>query len=105
MTDRMEARIRAIRKRTQQKRVQMERRTNTILMVCSLFLVVGIWQIMNQANVGGVVTVSGYYSTVLIRSGVSAYVVTAIVSFVAGVAVTLLCIRWKKRRKKDSERT
>lgn len=97
MTDKTDSRIREIRRRTRQKRKKMEQCVLSGLTLFSIFLAVGLQVVFSRLGVSGISTVSNSYSTVLLRDGTSAYVVTAVAAFSLGVILTVFCIRYKKR--------
>ena len=98
MTGKTERRIREIRRRTRQYRKQHERRVLSTLSVCSLLLFAGIGILLRKVQSGGVPTVAESYGSVLLRGGASAYIVVGIAAFTAGVAMTVICIRCKKKQ-------
>ena len=97
MTGKTEARLREIRSRTKQYRKKYENRLLTCLAMCNLILFAGIGVLFRSVQGPGTVAVADAYGTVLLRDGVGAYVVIGIVAFVAGVALTVICIRLKKK--------
>ena len=97
MTGRTERRIREIRRRTRQYRKRYERRVLSTLSVCSLLLFAGIGILLRKVQSGGVPTVTDSYGSVLLRGGAGAYIVVGIAAFTAGVAMTVICIRCKKK--------
>ena len=97
MTGKTETRMRVIQSRTRQYRKRYEARQLTSLTVCSLFLLAGIGVLFRRVQTPGVVSVAGGCGAVLLQSGAGAYVVIGITAFAIGVAVTVLCIRLKRR--------
>ena len=97
MTGKTETRLREIRGRTRQYRKKYENRLIFCLTMCNLFLFAGIGVLFRRVQGPGTVAVADAYGTVLLRDGVGAYVVIGIVAFVAGVALTVICIRLKRR--------
>ena len=73
-----------------------------IPMLLSLFFTEHRQRVFTLFVVAGMAssTVSGGYSSVLLHSGASAYVVVGIAAFVTGCIVTALCLYLKKRRSK-----
>ena len=97
MTGKTETRMRVIQSRTRQYRKRYEARLLTSLTVCSLFPLAGIGVLFRRVQTPGVVSVAGGCGAVLLQSGAGAYVVIGITAFAIGVAVTVLCIRLKRR--------
>ncbi len=98
MTGRMEHRAREIRRRTRQYRQRYERRALSALMVCCLFLLAGIETLINGVQTPGVSSVEEGYGSVLLRNGASAYVLVGIAAFAAGVMLTVICIRYNRKK-------
>ncbi|MEI3367097.1 MAG: hypothetical protein V8R59_16320 [Enterocloster sp.] len=44
------------------------------------------------------------YGTVLLRNGADLYVTIGIASFTAGVVMTIICIRWRKKNGHTSDK-
>lgn len=106
MTGRTEIRVREIRRRTRQYRRRMERRVISCLTVCSLFLLAGMSVLLRSAQTPGISAVAEGYGAVLLHNGAGLYVVIGIAAFVAGVTLTVICIRCRKRgtnRTSDAE--
>ena len=97
MTGRTERRVREIRQRTRQYRKRHERRVLSTLSVCSLLLFAEIGILLRKVQSGGVPTVADSYGSVLLQGGAGAYIVVGIAAFTAGVAMTVICIRCKRK--------
>lgn len=97
MTGTTDSRIQEIYRRTKQYRQRLERRVLSMLTACTLLLLTGIGQLLQQVQTPGISTVANAYGAVLLRNDVGAYIVLGIVAFAAGVAFTVICIRWKKK--------
>lgn len=103
MTGRTEARMGLIRCRTRQYRRRQESRQISCLTACSLFLAAAICALFAGVQTPGIAGVAAGCGAVLLRSGVSEYVMVGIVTFVLGVSVTVLCIRLKNKSKPRTE--
>lgn len=101
MEDKTELRMKEIRKRTLLYRCRQDRRMVYMWSCFSLLLMAGVGELLRQTGMIGDVAVVGAYSSVLLRDGASIYVVVGIAAFVMGVAITVLCIRLKKRWNKE----
>ena len=97
MTGKTETRMREIRSRTRQYRKRYEARLISCLTMCSLFLLAGIGVLFSSVQAPGAAAVTKGYGGVLLRSGAGEYVVIGLIAFVIGVAVTVLCIRLKRK--------
>ena len=90
---------REVRRRTRKYRRRYEQVTLTILSMLCLILSGSMLPLLSRAGMPSS-TVPGGYSSVLLHSGASAYVVVGIAAFVTGCIVTALCLYLKKRRSK-----
>ncbi len=97
MTGRAGSRMSEIRRRTRQYRKRYERRVLSTLSVCSLLLFAEIGILLRKVQSGGVPTVADSYGSVLLQGGAGAYIVVGIAAFTAGVAMTVICIRCKRK--------
>lgn len=102
MTGRTEIRVREIHRRTQRYRRRYENHALYSITAFSLFLLAGIGILLQHVQMGGISAVADGYSSVLLREGAGAYILVGITAFAVGVAVTVTCIRC---RKKPSGRT
>ena len=90
---------REVRRRTRKYRRRYEQVTLTILSMLCLILSGSMLPLLSRAGMASS-TVPGGYSSVLLHSGASAYVVVGIAAFVTGCIVAALCLYLKKRRSK-----
>lgn len=97
MTGKTEARMREIRNRTRRYRRWQENRQLSCLTMCSLLLITAIDALFIRVQTPGIADVADGYGAVLLRNGVSEYVIVGIAAFIFGVAVTVLCIRLKNK--------
>ena len=97
MTGRTGIRMSEIRRRTRQFRRRREGRVLFALRVCSLLLFAEIGILLRKVQSGGVPTVTDSYGSVLLQGGAGAYIVVGIAAFTAGVAMTVICIRCKRK--------
>lgn len=98
MADRLEERISEIKKRTKKKRQKLEDRVTSVWAACSVCFMISICMILGQVKMPGIAAVANGYSSVLLRDGASGYVVTAIIAFMVGMTVTIICIRYRKKK-------
>ena len=98
MTGRTEIRVREIRRRTQRYRRRRENRVLSSLAAFSLFLLAGIGFLLRGVQARGISAVAEGYSSVLLRENAGEYIVVGVAAFVAGVALTVICLRCKKKR-------
>ena len=98
MTGRAETYVREICRRTRRYRRQHERRMCICLTVCLLFLLTGITGLLTGIRSPGISKVTAGYGAVLLQNEVSAYIVVGIAAFIAGVTLTVLCIRYGRDR-------
>ena len=93
-----EIRMRKIRRRTRQYRQRYVWREISCLTVCSLFLLAGIGILLGHIQEPGISSVAEGYGAVLLRNGADLYVTIGIASFTAGVVMTIICIRYRKKK-------
>lgn len=107
MAGKTETRVREIRRRTRQYRRRRERRVLSSLTAFNLFLLAGIGLLLRSVQALGVSAVAKGYGSVLLREGGGVYIVVGVAAFAAGVALTVICIRCRKRkpiRSSDAEK-
>lgn len=63
-----------------------------------LFLLAGIGILLGHIQEPGISSVAEGYGAVLLRNGADLYVTIGIASFTAGVVMTIICIRWRKKK-------
>ena len=97
MTGRTEIRVREIHRRTRRYRRRYENRALYSLTAFSLFLFSGIGFLLRKVQSGGLPTVADSYGSVLLQGGAGAYIVVGIAAFTVGVAMTVICIRCKRK--------
>ena len=93
-----EIRMRKIRCRIRQYRQRYEWREISCLTACSLFLLAGIGILLGQIQKPGISSVAEGYGAVLLRNGADLYVTIGIAAFAAGVVMTIICIRYRKKK-------
>lgn len=79
-----------------QKKKQNTRIIRSLTIFC-LVLVSGVGYLLNDLCSPGISTVSKIHGSVLLQNSASSYVIIGILAFILGVAVTILCIKIKKR--------
>ncbi len=103
MTDKTANRIQEIHRRTRIYRKRREKRTFSLLTMCSLFLLCGIGGLLNTVQPPGVSTVTDGYGALLLRHGAEGYIVVGVAAFAVGASLTILCIRYRRRSRPESE--
>ena len=97
MNERTVRRAREVRRRARQYRRRREGRLNGALSVCSLLLT-GIGTLCRDAQTSGLALAAQGFGSVLLRRGAGRYAVIGIAAFAAGAALTIVCVRRRKRR-------
>lgn len=105
MTGRTKMRVREIHRRVRRKKRRRERCVRSCLTVMSLLLLISVTTLVRSVQTPGVSTVSGSYSTVLLRDGAGAYILVGIAAFVLGVIVTVLCVRYREKTERQMKLT
>ena len=98
MNERTVRRAREVRRRARQYRRRREGRLNGALSVCSLLLLTGIGTLCRDAQTPGLALAAQGFGSVLLRRGAGRYAVIGIAAFAAGAALTIVCVRRRKRR-------
>lgn len=99
MNERTVRRAREVRRRARQYRRRREGRLNGALSACSLLLLTGIGTLCRDAQTpGGLALAAQGFGSVLLRRGAGRYAVIGIAAFAAGAALTIVCVRRRKRR-------
>lgn len=98
MTGRTEIRVREIHRRTRRYRRRYEKHALYSITAFSLFLLAGIGVLLQHVQVGGISAVTEGYGSVLLRESAGEYIVVGIAAFVVGVALTVICIRCRKKK-------
>lgn len=93
------SRLQRIRQRTIQKR----KRTIRGLSVLSLGLFTGIGILLSGVRSPGIAVVPDGNGSLLLRSGAADYIVVGIIAFMAGVFLTVGCIRFHRKRPSCTE--
>lgn len=88
------SRLQRIRQRTIQKR----KRTIRGLSALSLGLFAGIGILLSGVRSPGIAVVPDGNGSLLLRSGAADYIVVGIIAFMAGVFLTVGCIRFRRKR-------
>ncbi len=90
-------RVRRVKLRAKRLRRERENLLIGVLSAASAVLIFLMGAAYTMAGLGHGGTVTGFYGTMLLREGAGGYVLAGVLSFVAGVAVTMLCIRCRKK--------
>lgn len=98
MNERTVRRAREVRRRARQYRRRREGRLNGALSVCSLLLLTGIGTLCRDAQTPGLALAAQGFGSVLLRRGAGRYAVIGIAAFAAARALTIVCVRRRKRR-------
>lgn len=96
--DQKEIRKYKIHQRIHVLRRRDDRRSITRLSVLAAALVFSMWTLLQNTHTSGVVTVASGYGSVLLRDGADIYVLVGLAAFVAGVAFTVICIRFRMKK-------
>lgn len=98
MTDLTRERVRRIEKQITARKRRRSRCVTVVLSMICLCSVCGIAAVFASVGSPGVSMVFDGYSTVLLRDGAGAYVVTGIAAFALGVLCTVLCSRYRAKK-------
>lgn len=98
MTGSTEMRLKEIHRRTKIKKERYENQILSILMTLNLVLFTGIVSLTGYMQMLGISDVVDNCSAVLLQNDAEAYVIDGIASFAAGMALTIIGIRHKKKK-------
>ena len=96
-----EKRIKLVKKRIHKYHRRQERRIVRRLSILCILLflsLVGAVGIMQSQPINA----TGMYGTILLHEGAGGYVLVAVISFTVAVVITALCIKFRKKRTKES---
>ena len=94
--DQKEIRKCKIRRRSLFLRCRYDRRIISGLIAIVLAVCMG--RMFRMTHISGVATVASGYGSVLLRNGADIYVLIGLAAFVAGVVVTVICMRFRKKK-------
>ena len=101
-------RMEQIRKQISRYRGRYEKRLMASLAAVCMVLSGGIGILLGLKQGPGIFTIQTEYGTVLLHNGGEAYIVIGVFAFLAGAALTLLCLKLKAakavRRPEEGER-
>lgn len=97
-------RIGLVKERVRQKQRRREKRTLCSLSALCLFLAVSLVGTLGAFTGSGRPAALSAYGAVLLHEDVSGYVLVGVISFTAAVIITVLCIKYRERKKTNSFR-
>ena len=99
--DQKEIRKCKIRRRSLFLRCRYDRRIISGLIAIAIVLAVCMGRMVRMTHISGVATVASGYGSVLLRNGADIYVLIGLAAFVAGVVVTVICMRFRKKKENN----
>ena len=97
-------RMEQIRKRISWYRNRYEKRIMAGLVAVCIALSGGIGILLGMKQQPGMLTIQTEYGTVLLHNGGEAYIVIGVFAFLAGAALTVLCIKLNRRKQRAARR-
>ena len=97
-------RMEQIRKRISWYRNRYEKRMMVSLAAVCIALSGGIGILLGLKQEPGIFTIQTEYGTVLLHNGGEAYIVIGVFAFLAGAALTVLCIKLNRRKQRAARR-
>ena len=97
-------RMEQIRKRISWYRNRYEKRIMAGLVAVCMALSGGIGILLRMKQRPGIFTIQTEYGTVLLHNGGEAYIVIGVFAFLAGAALTVLCIKLNRRKQRAARR-
>ena len=104
MTDKTQARLQEIGRRTRRRRRQQENRLLFSLGLQSLLLLCGVGLLLKSGQRPGVAAVANGYGAVLLHQNAGGDVLVGVVCFVLAVLLPLVCTRcWANRANQEED--
>lgn len=97
-------RVGLVKKRVRQKRRGQEMRALFGLSALCLFLTVSLVGTLGAFAGSGHFATLSLYGSILLHKDVGGYVLAGVISFTAAVIITVLCIRYRERNKKEHKK-
>ena len=97
-------RMEQIRKRISWYRNRYEKKIMAGLVAVCIALSGGIGILLRLKQGPGIFTIQTEYGTVLLHNGGEAYIVIGVFAFLAGAALTVLCIKLNRRKQRAARR-
>lgn len=94
-------RIREVKQRVREKRRIREKRSIGKLSAVSITLFILLLQAFGQFAEESRGAVQGFSGSTMMLGDAGGYVLVGVASFAAAVVITVLCIRYRKKEKKD----
>ncbi|MDD6815975.1 MAG: hypothetical protein PUE84_05980 [Firmicutes bacterium] len=91
-------RMKQIRKQISRYRSRYEKRAMVSLAAVCIMLSGGIGSLLRLKQGPGIFTIQTEYGTVLLHNGGEAYIVIGVFAFLAGAALTVLCMKLNRRK-------
>ena len=97
-------RMEEIRRQISRYRSRYEKRMMVSLAAVCIALSGGIGILLGMKQQPGMLTIQTEYGTVLLHNGGEAYIVIGVFAFLAGAALTVLCIKLNRRKLRAARR-
>ena len=97
-------RMEEIRRQISRYRSRYEKRMMVSLSAVCIALSGGIGILLGMKQQPGMLTIQTEYGTVLLHNGGEAYIVIGVFAFLAGAALTVLCIKLNRRKQRAARR-
>ena len=97
-------RMEEIRRQISRYRSRYEKRMMVSLAAVCIALSGGIGILLGMKQQPGMLTIQTEYGTVLLHNGGEAYIVIGVFAFLAGAALTVLCIKLNRRKQRAARR-
>ena len=103
MKEKADERTELIMKRAREYRLRRERRMTAAVCAICPALVLGIAAVFSESGTSGLISAgagdgASGYGSVLLHDGANAYVLTAVAAFAAGAVITVLCLKFKRKK-------
>ncbi len=99
-----ETRVAMVARRVNVLHRKWENRLSGVLSMLCLLLTGGIIAVIGTLGGRGQGSVAGLYGTTMLFEDAGGYVLVGVIAFIAAVAITVLCIRYREKRKKNDKK-
>lgn len=97
-------RVEMVKKRIRQRQREKEKRRISGLSVICVLLSIALVGLMKMFSGVEPIALTGLYGSILLHEDAGSYVLVGLISFAAAVMITVLCIKYRDRKKKESLR-
>ena len=95
-------RVKMVKKRIRQRQREMEKSRIEGLSAICVLLTAALLGLMKIFSGTEQIALTGLYGSILLHEDVGGYVLVGVISFTAAVVMTVLCVKYRERKKEPS---